>query len=265
MKKIVFLIPLALILSACDKPTRNEQIQEKLNQSKEFKTIHMNDYSKADTKIVVNGAGGLVSIRDKIDDVVSVDLKVPFDEVKIISSNDNFFRVIGDKNVVETLNYTKDKQILKVDLKAMVGAMQNPLKMEIYSNKIQYFDNNSENTLLLSGNYQNITIQNKGFLTINLDKASFKDFMTTNLGKIEINGNGNAENLYLTDFSLGQYNLENFRAKNLGIKTRGINKGTLNIYDVATGEVGFLSEYNITGNTRIKKINIMTKGKVIYK
>lgn len=263
MKKIIYLLPIVLILSACDKPTRNEQIQQKI--SKEFQTVHVNDYSKADTKIVVNGAGGLVSVRDKIDNVINLDLKVPFDEIKIIPSNENYFRIIGDKNVVESINYIKDQKILKIDFKSMVGTMQNPLKMEVYSNQIAYFDNNSENTLILTGSNNNMTIQNKGFLTIKLDKASFKDFMTTNLGKLEVSGSGSAENLYLTDFSMGQYNLQDFKATNLGIKTRGTNKGTLNISNVATGDVGLMSEYIVIGNTKIKKINIIAKGKVIYK
>ena len=94
--------------------------------------------------------------------------------------------------------------------------MENSLKMEIYSNNIQYFDNNSRRIIIIR-DHQNITIQNKGFFFFNYKFVFLKILSTNNLGKLKLK-EMIKENLYLTDFSLGQYNLENFRAKNLGIK-----------------------------------------------
>jgi hypothetical protein len=249
-------------LTACEKETRSEKI-EKLT-SKEYKSVHVNDYSKADTKLVINGSGGLVSIRDDIKSAISLELKIPFSEIKITPSAENYFRIIGDNSVVNNITYTNEKKILKFDFKSMVGGQENPLKLEIFTNQIEYIDNNSGNNIKFLGTNKNINIQNKGILTINLENAIFKDFLTNNLGKISIEGKGSAENLYITDFNIGQYNLKEFKAINLSIKTRGMSKGVLNVSHLAIGDVGFLSEFLITGNTQIKKAVPNINGKLQY-
>lgn len=263
MKKILYMtLPMIFLLTACDRETRTEKI-EKLT-SKEYQSVHLNEYSNADTKLVVNGAGGLVSMRDDIKSAISLNFKIPFTEIKITPSNENYFRIIGDSNVVSNIVYTNEKKILKFDFKAMVGAQQNPLKLEIFSNQIEYIDNNSGNNIKFIGNNQNINIQNKGVLSINLDKAVFKDFLTNNLGKLSIEGTGSAENLYITDFNIGQYDLKDFKVTNLSIKTRGMSKGLLNVSHLAIGDVGFLSDFTITGNTQIKKAIQNINGKLQY-
>lgn len=263
MKKILYLIlPIMFLLTACQKETRQEKIEKMTN--KEYKSVHTDEYSKADTKLVVNGTGGLASLRDDMKGAISLDLKIPFNEIKITPSNENYFRVIGDSNVVNNIVYTDEKQILKFDFKAMVGAQQNPLKLEIFSNQIEYIDNNSGNNITFLGNNKNINIQNKGVLSIHLQNANFKDFLTNNLGKLSIDGNGSAENLYLTDLNIGQYDLKEFKVTNLAIKTRGMSKGILNISHLAVGDVGFLSEFVIVGNTQIKKAVPNISGKLAY-
>lgn len=263
MRKIIYLmLPLFCLLSACKEETRNEKI-EKI-KSKEYQYAHINEYSKADTKIVVNGAGGMVSMRDETRGAINLDLKIPFNEIKIIPSKDNYFRIIGDSNIVSNIVYTNEKKILKFDFKSMVGAQENPLKLEVFSNNIEYIDNNSGNIIILTGNNNNINIQNKGVLTVKLDNAVFKDFLVNNLGKINIEGTGKAENLYLTDLNIGEYMLDNFKSKNLSIKTRGMSKGVVNVSYLAVGDVGFLSDFTITGKPTIKKAVANINGKIKY-
>lgn len=263
MKKIIYVIlPCLLLLHGCKEETRNEKI-EKI-KGKDYAYAHINDYSKADTKIVVNGSGGMVSMRDNVKNAKIIDLKIPFNEIKIIPSKENYFRIIGDSNIVSNIVYTNENKTLKFDFKSMVGGQENPLKLEILSNEIEYIDNNSGNTIIFTGNNSNINIQNKGILTIKLENASFKDFLVNNLGKINISGTGKAENLYLTDLNLGEYMLNDFKSNNLSIKTRGMSKGVVNVSHLAVGDVGFLSDFTITGNPPIKKAVENINGKLKY-
>lgn len=261
-QKTFILLTALLVLVGCDKPTRNEKIEKII--SKEYQSVHTNDYSKADTKIVINGNGNMVSLRDDIKDAISIDLKIPFTEIKIIPSTENYFRIIGDNNLVNNINYKNENKIIKFDFKAMVGVQENPLKLEIFSNKIEYIDNNSVNIINLSGVNNNINVQNKGFLTITLTEAHYKDLLINNLGKLNISGTGDAENLYITDLNMSEYELKNFRAKNLSIKTRGTSRGTLNVSHLTIGEVGLLSNFIITGNPPIKKATTNINGKLTY-
>lgn len=252
----------ALLLVGCEKPTRSEKIEKII--SKEYQSVHIDEYSQADTKIVINGTGNLASLRDDIKGAISLDFKIPFTEIKIIPSTENYFRIIGDNNLVSNIIYKNDKKILQFDFKSMVGAQENPLKLEIFSNQIEYIDNNSVNVLNLSGINKNINIQNKGFLTINLNKANYKDFLINNLGKLSVQGSGTADNLYITDFNISEYSLKNFIVTNLSLKTRGMSKGTLNVSHLTIGEVGFLSNFIITGNPSIKKAIIGISGTLTY-
>jgi hypothetical protein len=265
MKRKLYLILSIIIfffITACENETRNEKI-EKLT-SKEYQSVHINGYSKADTKLIVNGSGGLVSIRDDIKNAISLDLKIPFTEIKINPSNENYFRIIGDNSIVNNITYINEKKILKFDFKSIVGEQENPLKLEIFTNQIEYIDNNSGNNIKFLGVNNNINIQNKGILTIHLENVKFKDFLINNLGNINIEGRGSTENLYITDLNIGQYNLKEFKAQNLFIKTRGMSKGILNVSYLAIGDVGFLSEFLITGNTQIKKAVPNINGKLKY-
>ena len=263
MKKLIYvMLPCFLLLSACKEETRNEKI-EKI-KGKEYEYAHVNDYSKADTKIVINGAGGMVSLRDNIKSANNIDLKIPFNEIKITYSKDNYFRIIGDSNIVSNITYTNENNILKFDFKSMVGGQENPLKLEIFTNQLEYIDNNSGNNIIFIGNHNNVNIQNKGILNIKLDNASFKDLLINNLGKISMSGTGKAESLYLTDFNLGEYTLDNFKSNNLSIKTRGMSKGIVNVSHLTVGDVGFLSDFTIIGNPQIKKAVANINGKLKY-
>lgn len=262
-KKIyIVLVAISTLLLGCDKPTRNEKIESIIN--KDYQSVHMNEYSKADTKMVINGSGNMVSLRDDIKNAISIDLKIPFTEIKIIPSTENYFRIIGDTNLVHNIIYKNEKKVIRFDFQAMVGAQENPLKLEIFSNQIEYIDNNSVNVLNLSGMNKNINIQNKGFLSINLTNANYNDFLMNNLGKLNIQGTGSAENLYITDLNMSEYALQGFKAKNLSIKTRGMSKGTLNVTHLTIGEVGLLSDFIIIGNPPIKKTTMIINGKLKY-
>lgn len=263
MKKLLYMaLPIIFILNGCSEETRNEKI-EKIT-SKEYQFVHVNEYSSANTKMVVNGAGGLVSLRDNIKNAISLDFKIPFSEIVITPSNENYFRIIGDSSVVNNINYKNEKKIIKFDFHSIVGMQENPLKLEIFSNQIEYIDNNSGNHIRFAGNNKNINIQNKAILSIKLDNATFKDFLTNNLGQLTIEGNGSADNFYITDFNIGKYELKEFKVTNLSIKTRGMSKGILNVSHLAIGEVGFLSEFKVIGNTQIKKVIPTINGKLEY-
>lgn len=259
----ILLLTIPLFLVGCDKPTRTEKIEKII--SKEYQSVHLNEYSKADTKLVVNGSGNMVSLRDDLKNAISIDLKVPFTEIKIVPSEENYFRIIGDNNLVSNIDYKNEKKIIKFDFKAMVGAQENPLKLEIYSNKIEYLDNNSVNVLSLEGKNNNLNIQNKGFLTIKLLNAQYKDLLINNLGKLNIEGTGASENLYITDLNMSEYNMQGFKTTNLSIKTRGMSKGVLNVSHLTIGEVGLLSNFTIIGNPTIKKATTNINGKLEYK
>lgn len=262
MKNYIYLTVFLFLLSGCEKPTRIEKIEKTI--SKEYQSVHMNDYSQADTKLVINGNGNMVSLRDDIKNAISLDLKIPFTEIKFIYSDENYFRIIGDNNLVNNIAYKNENKVIKFDFKATVGSQENPLKLEVFSNKIEYIDNNSVNVLNLSGNNNNLNIQNKGFLTVNLNQANYKDLLINNLGKLNIQGNGSAENLYITDLNISEYLLKNFKTTNLSLKTRGMSKGVLNVSHLTIGEVGLLSNFVITGNPTIKKATVIMNGKLKY-
>ena len=260
MKKYTLLFML-LFLTACDNKTRSEKIQEIL--PKEYKYAN-ESYSQADNKISITGTGGLSSIKDNINDAIALNFKSQFDEIRIIPSNDNYFRITGDSNVVTNVSYNNNKKVLNFDFKSTVSTTNNPLILEIYSNQINYIDNNNNNNIIFNGLNSNINIQNKGFLKISLNNASFKDFMTNNLGSIEIKGSGNAENLLITDFSMGKYEMQNFKSQNMNIKTRGMSSGVVNVSHIAMGEVGMTSHFKIVGHTQIKKVDAIFGGKIDY-
>lgn len=261
-KYYLFLLTIPLFLAGCDKPTRTEKIEKII--SKEYKSVHLDEYSKADTKMIVNGSGNMVSLRDDLKNAISIDFKVPFSEVKITPSNENYFRIIGDSNLVNNIAYKNENKMIKFDFKAMIGAQENPLKLEIYTNQIEYIDNNSVNFLTLEGKNNNMNIQNKGFLTVKLINAQYKDLLINNLGKLSIEGTGVSENLYITDLNMSDYALQGFKTTNLSIKTRGMSKGVLNVSHLTIGEVGLLSSFIITGNPKIKKATTGIKGKLEY-
>ena len=270
MKKIIYItIPIvAVLLTGCGKsedavsPPKEQKIEDII--SKEYKSVHLNDYSKADTKMIINGSGNMVSLRDELKDAINLDFKVPFTDIKITPSNENYFRIIGDSNLVNNVAYKNENKIIRFDFKGVVATQESHLKLEVFSNQIEYIDNNSVNVLNLSGNNKNINIQNKGFLTVNLLNANYQDFLINNLGKISIKGNGNVENIYITDFNMGEYGLKEFKSKNLSIKTRGPSKGYLNVSNLTMGEIGLLSNFTITGNPRIKRATTIMSGKLSY-
>lgn len=264
----ILCVSLTAFLTGCEKKVENINVVkvEKINDiiSKDYKSTNTKEYSQADTKIIINGSGNITSLRDEIKDAISINLKVPFTEIKITPSEDNYFRIIGDTNLVENVLYQNEKKIIKFDFKSMVGEQENPLKLEIFSNNIEYIDNNSSNYLTLSGSNKNINIQNKGVLNIKLKDVKYNDFLINNLGKLDIDGNGNVENLYITDLNMGEYLLKDLKSKNLSIKTRGMSKGTLNVSYLAMGEIAFMSDFIITGNTKIKKVQALVSAKVQY-